>query len=727
MSPGKKNSLVRPIVLVVSHAGETREYEFSHDSIVIGNGPTANVLIEDERVSTIHAIIKVTIETATLIDLGSESGTRVGGKPVREKTLEDGDEIEIGGARIGVQLPPLAGAVVERKPEKKPEPMTFEKTAPGVDEEVVSDTVELKNSDVHTVIADVPQEPEKKKPAPKPAPIKAEMSKAVTKPDAAKAQKPKSVTVKPTAETETPPMPKARVEAPAPRVEAPRRETRPEPDSAKTENVRKKRKGGVLIEDEPRLPELGGKLAGLALDGNGIPAALVAALARRKESASVEQKTLAVSLYWGDQLLQVAHFEKPGAVSIGEAPQNDFVIASDGIAGQFTFIQNDGNTATVFIPDAFATMVRRGKDTLGRAALKLKSSGGAAPYALSVGETLFVNLGALTLVVQYVLPVRRIATPLAERLDQAFIGTSVFVTVFTIFFCLMVAVSPKTDEAAQDDLFKNQARFAKLLLTEQKKTPKKFELSGQKLGGKHKDDDGRFNKKDKTKDALASAKGAPRVDPNKREKDRQIALNSGLLAALKGGKNSAVSSVFGPGGLGTGINTALGGLHGNAMGDAGGAGGLGSRGTGPGNGGNSLGIGGIGNGKGNGGSGVGNVDLGGRGKNEHAVEHSKTSVQGGLSQEAIGRVLDRAKSQMRYCYEKELQRLPDLYGKVTVKFEINGTGSVGDTSVVLTTLNNTNVEECLLRVYRRLRFPQPVGGGVVTVNYPMVFNKSGSE
>ena len=47
-------------------------------------------------------------------------------------------------------------------------------------------------------------------------------------------------------------------------------------------------------------------------------------------------------------------------------------------------------------------------------------------------------------------------------------------------------------------------------------------------------------------------------------------MESGIFAALRGGKGGAASNVFGPGGLGTGINNALGGLRGTAMGDAGG-------------------------------------------------------------------------------------------------------------------------------------------------------------
>ena len=135
-------------------------------------------------------------------------------------------------------------------------------------------------------------------------------------------------------------------------------------------------------------------------------------------------------------------------------------------------------------------------------------------------------------------------------------------------------------------------------------------MSGKKAA-QAKEDEGLFGKKDKPKeDKVASTEGAPVVDKDKREEDRKIAMEA--LAALGLGPESQVSDVMGPGGLGSGINNALGGLRGTAMGDAGGAGGLGTRGTGAGGGGNGLGIGGLGSGTGRGSGGNGNIDLGGR-------------------------------------------------------------------------------------------------------------------
>jgi hypothetical protein len=226
---------------------------------------------------------------------------------------------------------------------------------------------------------------------------------------------------------------------------------------------------------------------------------------------------------------------------------------------------------------------------------------------------------------------------------------------------------------------------------------------------------------------LASKPGAPRVDPNKREKDRQIALDSGIFAALKGGKGGAVSNVFGPGGLGTGINNALGGLRGAAMGDAGGAGGLGTRGTGPGGGGNSLGIGGLGDGTGRGTGGMGDIDLGGRGKGKYGIIPGRTVTQGCLTQEVVLRVITRVQSQAKYCYEKELTKNPNLEGKVTNSFEIGSTGAVNWVRTTQTTMNNPEVEQCLERVMQRLRFPPCKGGGTANVTYPWIFKSGGGQ
>jgi TonB family protein len=51
---------------------------------------------------------------------------------------------------------------------------------------------------------------------------------------------------------------------------------------------------------------------------------------------------------------------------------------------------------------------------------------------------------------------------------------------------------------------------------------------------------------------------------------------------------------------------------------------------------------------------------------------------------------------IQYCYERELKRSPELKGKVVVRFTILPTGTVANATIVSSTLNNEDVERCLL-------------------------------
>ena len=95
---------------------------------------------------------------------------------------------------------------------------------------------------------------------------------------------------------------------------------------------------------------------------------------------------------------------------------------------------------------------------------------------------------------------------------------------------------------------------------------------------------------------------------------------------------------------------------------------------------------------------------------------------GSLPKEAIARAVRDASGQVRLCYERELTRTPTLEGKVTVEFVIGANGQVSSAKdASADPFPSAKVTECLLGVVRKLKFPRPVGGGVVTVRYPFVF------
>ncbi len=164
---------------------------------------------------------------------------------------------------------------------------------------------------------------------------------------------------------------------------------------------------------------------------------------------------------------------------------------------------------------------------------------------------------------------------------------------------------------------------------------------------------------------------------------------------------------------------AVGGTIGVSSGGTSSLSGLGTRGSG-------HGVGGAGYGRSGGtrfpaakGGGISIVDLG-------ASTDGTTSpvIRGSLDKSVIDRVLKQHINQIRYCYEKGLQRDPNLAGKVVVRFVVDRNGTVASVTIKSSTLGDDKVEECILRAMEALVFPQPKGGGVVIVNYPFVFQSA---
>lgn len=433
------------------------------------------------------------------------------------------------------------------------------------------------------------------------------------------------------------------------------------------------------------------------------------------ERPTESQSVLQVTAFWGNEVLDEALMAKKGPVRIGARGQKaDLTVDTEiPLEGNVVAV-NQGGQATVHVPGGSQVALRRADGSVDES---------VNPGSISMGleERVVFKHNTQTYRVQFV----RGNAVLGKGglLDWYFPRVLTIVLMLHVFLVVMFRITPERNRSLLDELLNNDGVFAQMILKapEEEKKQKKLDLSGAK-GAKAKDDEGKFGKEDKPKeDKLASKAGAPRVDPNKREKDRKIAMNAGLLGMLKG-SDSSVSDVFGPGGLGSGVNNAMGGLRGAEMGDAGGAGGLGTRGTGAGGGGSSLGIGGLGtHGHGRGSGGYGNIDLGGRGKGRTRIVPGRTIIKGSLAKAEIARVIRRNLARFKYCYEKQLSSNPNLGGKIAIYFTIAPTGTVPKASVRETTMNDKTVESCTVSVMKSLKFPKPKGGGIVVVTYPFVF------
>ena len=102
-------------------------------------------------------------------------------------------------------------------------------------------------------------------------------------------------------------------------------------------------------------------------------------------------------------------------------------------------------------------------------------------------------------------------------------------------------------------------------------------------------------------------------------------------------------------------------------------------------------------------------------------------ILGALDKAAIDGVIRRHLAQIRYCYQRELTKDPELAGKVVVKFVISADGTVRQASVKSSTMDNASVEQCVAARIERMVFPEVQGGGIVIVAYPFVFKSASAE
>jgi hypothetical protein len=165
-------------------------------------------------------------------------------------------------------------------------------------------------------------------------------------------------------------------------------------------------------------------------------------------------------------------------------------------------------------------------------------------------------------------------------------------------------------------------------------------------------------------------------------------------------------------------------------GDAGmdqvGTGGFSTEGLKTGGGGKSVGIGRtVGQGEG-GFEGTGRLGLSGNSLKEGSGTGSGggSVTRGGLDREVINAVVRRRQDRIRLCYERQLNFFPKLSGKITVAFTIGKTGNVVSSKIVEDTMRNDTVRTCILSEVGGWNFPSPVGGTLVHVDYPFVFESS---
>jgi hypothetical protein len=121
--------------------------------------------------------------------------------------------------------------------------------------------------------------------------------------------------------------------------------------------------------------------------------------------------------------------------------------------------------------------------------------------------------------------------------------------------------------------------------------------------------------------------------------------------------------------------------------------------------------------------GYGSMNMGGSAQPYFEPVQEEALVEGGLDKDQIAAVINRHIGEVIYCYEKGLQVQSELSGRVDIHWVINAAGVVNGANVSSSSLHNTKVDNCIVDHLRTWKFPHPVGGVNVKVEYPFVLKR----
>jgi Ca-activated chloride channel family protein len=97
-----------------------------------------------------------------------------------------------------------------------------------------------------------------------------------------------------------------------------------------------------------------------------------------------------------------------------------------------------------------------------------------------------------------------------------------------------------------------------------------------------------------------------------------------------------------------------------------------------------------------------------------SVELGEISTGGGLSKEAIQKTFKQGLPAIELCYQKALEKKPNIQGGITFQLVIDSSGRVTKMSLVSSKLNDKNLEQCIIQKIKELTFTTPEGTDKVT-------------
>jgi len=101
--------------------------------------------------------------------------------------------------------------------------------------------------------------------------------------------------------------------------------------------------------------------------------------------------------------------------------------------------------------------------------------------------------------------------------------------------------------------------------------------------------------------------------------------------------------------------------------------------------------------------------------------NKSVKIRGGMSREAVKRVIEQHLDEVTYCYETALISNPSIKGRITMEWKILMSGTVGEVRIKSSTIKSPEIYGCIKSAIKTWQFPRPVGNEVV-VSYPFIFD-----
>ena len=81
------------------------------------------------------------------------------------------------------------------------------------------------------------------------------------------------------------------------------------------------------------------------------------------------------------------------------------------------------------------------------------------------------------------------------------------------------------------------------------------------------------------------------------------------------------------------------------------------------------------------------------------------------------------KEQVKNCYYKALETQPKLQGEVVLSWIVSGRGELKEAWIKNSTLNDSDMETCILNHLKTVQFPKTQNMAKITVEYTLTFGR----